>query len=65
MALREYLDIILIKRQIYYFTSPIEISILFISKKNKELYLYIDYRDLNKIIIKNYYLFLLINKILN
>jgi hypothetical protein len=40
-------------------------SILFILKKNGSLRLYVDYRDLNKIIIKNRYLFPLINEILN
>ena len=34
-------------------------------KKNNNLYLYIDYRDLNKITIKSYYSLLLINKTLN
>ena len=39
--------------------------ILFILKKNKDLRLYIDYRELNKIIIKNRYFLPLINKTLN
>ena len=43
----------------------IEVSILFILKKNEDFYLYINYRDLNKIIIKNYYFLSLINKTLN
>ena len=34
--------------------------ILFAKKKDRILRLYIDYRGLNKIIIKNYYLLLLI-----
>ncbi len=38
--------------------------ILFILKKDRILYLYINYKALNKIIIKNYYLLLLINKTL-
>ena len=33
--------------------SSIKALILFILKKNKDLYLYINYRRLNKIIIKN------------
>ncbi|PWY92102.1 hypothetical protein BO70DRAFT_282570, partial [Aspergillus heteromorphus CBS 117.55] len=45
--------------------SPAEVSILFIFKKNNNLYFYIDYRDLNKIFIKNYYFLSLILKILN
>ncbi len=40
------------------------ILILFILKKDRILYLYINYQALNKIIITNYYLLLLINKIL-
>ena len=43
----------------------IDISIFFILKKNKDFYLYINYRDLNKIIIKNRYFLSLINKTLN
>ena len=39
--------------------------ILFIPKKNRSLKLYIDYKDLNKITIKDRYSLLLINKILN
>ena len=39
--------------------------ILFVSKKNNNLYLYVYYREFNKIIIKNRYLLSLINKILN
>ncbi|OAT14528.1 hypothetical protein BDBG_18076, partial [Blastomyces gilchristii SLH14081] len=37
-----------------------ETLILFILKKNSRLYLYIDYRGLNKMIIKNHYLLLLL-----
>ena len=43
----------------------IKIFVLFVFKKNKNLRLYIDYRELNAIIIKNYYSFFLINKIFN
>ncbi|RAH42212.1 uncharacterized protein BO95DRAFT_371411, partial [Aspergillus brunneoviolaceus CBS 621.78] len=39
--------------------------ILFILKKNKNFRLYIDYRKLNKILVKNYYSLLLILEILN
>ena len=38
---------------------------LFISKKNDDLRLYIDCRDLNKIIKKNRYSLFLINEIMN
>ncbi|RAH47660.1 uncharacterized protein BO95DRAFT_358399, partial [Aspergillus brunneoviolaceus CBS 621.78] len=39
--------------------------ILFILKKNKNLRLYIDYKKLNKILVKNYYFLFLILKILD
>ena len=39
--------------------------ILFMLKKNNELRLYVDYRDLNTIIIKNRYLLSLISETLN
>ena len=38
---------------------------LFSSKKNKRLRLYMNYRELNKIIIKNHYFLLLIDEMLN
>ncbi|RAL06209.1 uncharacterized protein BO80DRAFT_312975, partial [Aspergillus ibericus CBS 121593] len=34
-------------------------------KKNNSLYFYINYRDLNKVFIKNYYFLFFILKILN
>ncbi len=43
------------------FINLINILIFFILKKDRILYLYINYKALNKIIIKNYYLLLLIN----
>ena len=43
----------------------VDASILFILKLNNKLYLYINYRDLNIIIIKNCYLLLLIIKTLD
>ena len=46
-------------------TSLIETLIFFIFKKNNDLYLYINYYKLNKIIIKNRYFLSLINKILD
>ncbi|RAH48352.1 uncharacterized protein BO95DRAFT_357079, partial [Aspergillus brunneoviolaceus CBS 621.78] len=45
--------------------SSAETSIFFILKKNKNLRLYIDYKKLNKILIKNYYFLFLILEILN
>ena len=39
--------------------------ILFIPKADGIIYLYINYRHLNKIIIKNWYLLLLVGKLLN
>ena len=40
-------------------------SILFVFKKSERLYLYVNYKDLNTIIIKNSYFLSLITKILN
>ncbi|RAH42213.1 uncharacterized protein BO95DRAFT_371434, partial [Aspergillus brunneoviolaceus CBS 621.78] len=45
--------------------SSTEASILFILKKNKGLRLYINYRKLNKILVRNYYFLFLILKILD
>jgi hypothetical protein len=63
--LRKYLNENLERKYIQYSINPAEIPILFISKKNGSLRLYVDYRDLNKITIKNRYSFPLIEKILN
>ena len=41
------------------------VFILFILKKDRELYLYIDNRGLNMVIVKNFYLLSLITKILD
>jgi hypothetical protein len=41
------------------------ISIIFVKKKNSNLYLYIDYQGLNKIIIKDRISLLLISEILD
>ena len=46
-------------------TSSAEASILFVPKKNKEMRLYVNYRGLNKIIIKNYCSLPLISKTLD
>jgi len=42
-----------------------DVSILFVLKSNDKLYLYIDYRNLNIIIIKNCYLLFLITETLD
>jgi hypothetical protein len=44
---------------------PVKILILFVSKPDDSLRLYIDYRALNKITIKNRYLLPLINETIN
>jgi hypothetical protein len=63
--LREYLNENLKRKYIQYFINPTRAFILFILKKNGSLRLYVNYRDFNKIIIKNRYPFPLIGKILN
>ncbi|PWY69597.1 hypothetical protein BO70DRAFT_300072, partial [Aspergillus heteromorphus CBS 117.55] len=45
--------------------SSAKVFIFFIFKKNNSLYLCIDYKNFNKIFIKNYYFLFLILKILN
>jgi hypothetical protein len=52
-VLREYLNTSLEKGWIRYSTSPAGAPIIFVPKKGGGLYLYIDYRDLNRITIKN------------
>jgi hypothetical protein len=64
-VLKKYLNKILKRGYIQYFINPIKTSILFILKKNRSLRLYVDYRNLNKIIIKNRYSLSLIKEILN
>ena len=63
--IRTYIDISLAKRWIYRSTSLARASVFFTPKKDRKLRLYIDYRGLNKITIKNYYLLPLINKTLD
>ena len=60
-----YIDDNLIKDFIQLFSSLTEVSILFIKKKNEILHLCINYRTLNRVIIKNWYSLLLISKTLN
>ncbi len=52
-TLRLYLDDALKRDIIKHSINSIETSILFVSKKNEKLRLYVDYRDLNKITRKN------------
>ena len=63
--LRKYLDNILVKSWIKYFISSADTSVLFILKKDEDLRLYMNYQNLNHIIIKNWHSLSLINKILD
>jgi hypothetical protein len=45
--------------------SPAEISILFMPKKNKNLQLYVDYRSLNKLPVKNKHALFLIEEFID
>ena len=63
--LREYLDSTLNKGQIRPSKSPTKAPILFILKVDGMIRLYVDYRRLNKIIIKNRYLLPLVGKLFN
>jgi hypothetical protein len=63
--LRKYLNKILEREYIQHFISPAGALILFILKKDGSLRLYVDYRDLNKIIIKNRYSLPLMEEILD
>ena len=63
--LQDYIDINLLNDFIKSFKSSAEALILFIKKKDSILRLCVNYKDLNLVIIKNYYLLSLINKSLN
>ena len=63
--LQTYLNDILMKNWIQHFISSAETSVLFVLKKNEDLQLCVDYKDLNKITIKNHHFFLFISEILN
>ena len=53
------------KSWIQHFISSAETSVLFVLKKNEDLWLCVDYKDLNKITIKNHHSFSFISEILN
>jgi hypothetical protein len=63
--LRVYIEKNLKKEFITSFTSSAAILIIFTKKKNDELRLCVDYRDLNEITIKNRYSLLLIEEVMN
>ncbi len=65
VILRQYLDDVLAKEWIKHFISSIDVFILFIFKKNNSLHLYVNYQDLNKIIVKNHHSLSLINETLD
>ena len=64
-VLKDYLLKNLILNRIREFTSRTSALILFVFKKNNNLRLYVDYKKLNALIIKNRCLFSLINETLN
>ena len=63
--LQEYLNGLLKKGYIRPSKSPAGVLILFILKLDRTIRLYVDYRGLNKITIKNRYLLPLVSKILD
>jgi hypothetical protein len=63
--LKKYLNKNLKKKYIQHFINSAEAPILFILKKDGSLRLCVNYRDLNKITIKNRHLFFLVGETLN
>ena len=63
--LKEYLNKHLKNDFIQFFQSFVEIFILFVKKKNDSLRLYVNYKILHNLIIKNKYFLSLINENLN
>ena len=61
--LRKYIDKNLIKEYIKFSISLARFAVLFVSKKNGKLRIYINYRKFNDIIIKNRYTLFLIHEI--
>ncbi len=64
-TLRQYLNNVLAKEWIKHFISSTDAFILFILKKNDSFHLYMNYRNLNKIIVKNHHSLSLISKTLD
>ena len=64
-VLKDFLEENLAKGFIQESKSPVGIPILFVPKKDGSLRLYVDYRGLNSIIVKNCYLLLLITEIID
>ena len=64
-VLREYLNDVLTKKWIRHFISSTSASIFFVSKKNDELRFCMNYRELNKVILKNRYSLSLITQMLD
>ena len=62
---RRYINNALTKEWIKHFVSLTKISILFVFKKNERLRLYVDYKNLNAVIVKNRHSLSLITKTLN
>jgi hypothetical protein len=65
LVLKKYFEENLFKEFIRSSKSSAASPVIFIKKPSRRLRLYIDYRDLNKIIVKNHYSILLVCKILN
>jgi hypothetical protein len=63
--LKNYLNKNFEKEYIQYFINLIGAPMLFVFKKDGEFRLYVNYKDLNKITIKNCHLFFLMGEILN
>jgi len=59
------LNNILTKNWIQHSVNSAETSVLFVSKKNDSLQLYVNYHELNRITVKNCHFLFLINEILN
>ena len=64
-VLKKYLNNALLQGLICHSTSPAEAPVLLVPKKNKSLRLCVDYRELNKIMIKNRHPLPLISETLN
>jgi hypothetical protein len=65
VVLKEYINKNLKKGYIQESTLSAKALVLFVLKKDRKLWLVIDYRGLNNVIIKNKYSILLLNKLNN